>query len=276
MNNWKRLPQDSFVAKYVECYWLLEKEHDDVTNLHPKLNPNANTHLILASDAEKYHFSQGETQQTGYGSHWIFPHKKTFVMDHSQPFLILGIKFKVGALYSLSYLSPQLNLDKVVKVCINDLLKSDSFVLSVLLAQAVESPEQTCNILDQSLLPLLLNSHEDKHSALILRALPLLADTPISNIGELLHCSQRTIERAFLRVTKLTLKQYKSMIRLEQVLSYLYNLSGESINWAQVANQFEFSDQPHLIRYLKSTIGTTPGDYLRQRDLTIDVYGDFE
>ncbi|MEH6443807.1 MAG: helix-turn-helix domain-containing protein [Oceanospirillaceae bacterium] len=276
MKNWKRLPQDSFVAKYIECYWLLEKEHDDIASLHPKLNPNANTHLILANDAEKYHFSQGAILQTGYGSHWIFPHKKTFVMDHSQPFLILGIKFKVGALYSASYLAHDFSLDSVIKVCIDDLMTSDSFKLPELLAQAVESPEQTCKILDKLLLPLLLDSQEDKHSELILRALPLVADTSISNIGKLLHCSQRTIERAFLRVTKLTLKQYKSMIRLEKVLSYLYHRQGGSINWAQIANQFEFSDQPHLIRYLKSTIGTTPGNYLQQRDLTIDVYGDFE
>ncbi len=38
---------------------------------------------------------------------------------------------------------------------------------------------------------------------------------PIAKIGKSLHCSQRTIERAFLRVTNLTLKQYQSMIRLD-------------------------------------------------------------
>jgi AraC-like DNA-binding protein len=108
------------------------------------------------------------------------------------------------------------------------------------------------------------------------RAVQRLTDTPIAKLGESLNCSQRTVERSFLRVTKLTLKQYKSMIRLEEILNYLYSLESESIHWADIANEFNFSDQPHLIRYLKNAISLTPGEYVRQRDLTIDVYGDFE
>ncbi len=276
MRNWKLLPRNPYVAKYVECYWFLEKEHDDIGNEHPKLNPNPAAHLILAADEQKYEYIQGESQIKGSGSHWLFPHKKTFLMDHSQPFLIIGIKFQVGALYSLDYISPQINLDNVVDVCINELIPSVSFDVSGLLAQAVEYPEQAGNTLDEYLLPWLLGSHEDKHSALIRRAVPKLADVPIAQVGKALHCSQRTIERAFLRVTNLTLKQYQSMIRLEDVLNYLYNLGGESVNWVDIANKFEFSDQPHLIRYLKNAIGSTPGEYAKQRNLTIDVYGDFE
>jgi len=53
-------------------------------------------------------------------------------------------------------------------------------------------------------------------------------------------------------------------------------LAGESVNWADIATKFKFSDQPHLIRYLKNNIGATPGEYARQRDLSIDIYGNFE
>lgn len=276
MRNWKRPPRDSYVAKYVECYWALEKEYDDVSNIQPKLNPDPAAHLILAGNEQIYQYAQDETRQKGHGCHWIFPHKKTYTMDHSQPFLIVGIKFQVGALYSLNNISSQSNLDNVVNVFFNELIQSDTFDLSALLAQAIEFPEQTCNLLDEFLLPWLLGSYDDKHSDLIDRALPLLKNTPIAQIGKSLHCSQRTIERTFLRVTKLTLKQYQTMTRLEEILNYLYSLEGISVNWVDIATKFEFSDQPHLIRYLKSTIGTTPGEYAILRDLTIDVYGNFE
>ncbi len=276
MRNWKRPPRDSNVAKYVECYWALEKEHDDVGENYPKLNPDPAAHLILAADEQKYQYTQNETPQKGDGCHWIFQHKKTFTMDHSKPFQVIGIKFQVGALYSLNNIGSQSQLDNVESVCFNELVQSDTFELSALMAQAIDFPEQTCDSLDEFLLPWLLDSHDDKHRDLVHRALPLLESTPIAQIGKSLCCSQRTIERTFLRVTKLTLKQYRSMTRLEDILNYLYGLQDISVNWVDVANKFEFSDQPHLIRYLKNTIGATPGGYAKQRDLAIDVYGNFE
>jgi AraC-like DNA-binding protein len=72
------------------------------------------------------------------------------------------------------------------------------------------------------------------------------------------------------------MKQNESMIRFEALLAYLSQEKENAVNWADVAAQFDFSDQPHLIRYLKATVGLTPMDYLKQRNITIDVYGNFE
>jgi hypothetical protein len=172
MITWKRSPQDLHVAKYVECYWFLEKEHGDNGSDHPKLNPDPNAHLILAEDNQNYRFTQDEICQKGSGSHWIFPHKKSFTMDHSQPFRILGVKFKVGGLYSLNNITSQansnsnsnanyqFNLDSVVKVCFSDMIKSDAFDLSTVLSRAAEFPEQACTILDELLLPLLFGPYK--------------------------------------------------------------------------------------------------------------------
>jgi len=276
MKNWKLTPQDSHVAKYVECYWFLEKEQGDKGFNHPKLNPDPAAHLILADEQQGYQYRQDSISTKGNGNHWIFPHCKTLEMDHSQPFLVVGVKFRVGSLYSLNLSSPQPEIDKVVNADINEIVQSKSFQAVNLLVQAVDCPQQACDMLDELLLPWLLNSHEDKHSELVRRALPLLLDTPIAQMGIALHCSKRTIERSFLRVTNLTLKQYQSMTQLEEILIYLYQLVDERVNWVDVATKFEFSDQPHLIRYLKSSIGMTPGEYARHRDLSIDIYGDFE
>lgn len=63
------------------------------------------------------------------------------------------------------------------------------------------------------------------------------------------------------------------MQKLESLLEYLYHRDSQDIDWVDLAYQFGFSEQPHLIRYLKSQIGATPNNYVKQRDLTIDVYG---
>ncbi len=101
----------------------------------------------------------------------------------------------------------------------------------------------------------------------------MLGTTPIAELGDKLFCSQRTLERSFNKVTGLTLKQCQSMNKLEAMLEYLYKRDFDDIDWIDVAYQFGFSDQPHLIRYLKKTIGLTPNTYAKEGGLTIDVYG---
>lgn len=276
MKNWKISPKDLNIAKYVDCYWFLEKEPSDVGNNRPKLNPDPSAHLIIAGTDHKYHYEQNSSLQKGNGSHWIYPHRNTFVMNHSEPFGIIGIKFRVGALYAMAHLQPTLTLDRISPADINSLVGDASFCARHCLANIVESSTQARDSLDHILGPWLLKSREDRHSELTRNVLPLLSTTAVAKLGSMLHRSQRTVERSFLRTTSLTLKQCQSMIRLEQMLDYLYKFGKTDINWLDVASRFEFSDQPHLIRHLRQSIGETPSEYLQKRDLTIDIYGDFE
>ena len=272
MIGWKYPPKDPCIAQYVDNYWFLERTQSDASHKFPKLNPDPAGHLIIAPVEQSFQYGSAR----GKGSHWLFPHSQTYKMDHSQPFQILGIKFHISALYSLAITPKQPVLDQVTEVDPEVLFGAEGFDISALLTEARDCPETGSNKLDTLLMPWLLNSFQDKHSKLSRRAVPLLADTSVSDIGELLHCSQRTLERSFVRVTGLTLKQCQSMNRLDAILEYLYQRKEEVIDWGAIAHEFGFSDQSHLIRYLKNRIGETPGTYARQRDLTIDVYGDFE
>ncbi|MCO1336809.1 AraC family transcriptional regulator [Microbulbifer sp. OS29] len=276
MKNWKLSPTIENIAKYVECYWFLEKELHDQSFSYPKLNPDPSPHLIVANLDSTYGYTHSANTQNVRGSHWIFPHLKTFTMDHSAPFKIVGIKFKIGALYSLKMNNFSSKLDKIEMIDVNNHIGLRTFSPGQLLIRATEQKEQACNILDEALLPWLLDCHEDKHSHLVRQVMLLLGDTAIAEIGQKLHRSQRTIERSFVRVTGLSMKQVQSMIHLEEMLHYLYQLNKEEINWADVANKYGFSDQPHLIRHLKNSIGKTPANYVLHRDLAIDIYGDFE
>jgi AraC-like DNA-binding protein len=63
------------------------------------------------------------------------------------------------------------------------------------------------------------------------------------------------------------------MNRLEAMLEHLYSVRKDEIDWVEIAFKFGFSDQPHLIRYLKAQLGLTPNAYAKERGLTIDAYG---
>ena len=277
MKNWKIEPQSSTVAKYIDCYWFLEKVHGDVTHEFPKLNPDPAGHLILSQPQQSYLYSLKTGPASGNGNHVILPHGKTIIMDHRQPFLIFGIKFKVGAFYSLQFPTVPPLLDAVVPVDFKELFQLSTFSQEILVGNNTDKREVCRDYCDTLLLPFLLKVYEDRHSNLVRRVLGLLvAKTPLSGLGNNLNCSQRTVERSFARVTGFTLKQYSSMERLEALLDYVHKLDSTEIDWADTAFQFGFSDQPHLIRYLKSSLGTTPGKYTKERDLAIDSYGNFE
>jgi len=281
LENWKIAPKSTYVATYIDCYWLLERLQSDTGSEYPKLNPDPAAHLILAGSQQHYQYEQGAIAFAGRGSHLILPHCKTFVMDHSQSFLVVGVKFHVGALYSLNFPANQRMLDQVNSIDVQRLFNVEKFnetdLLNSAVAQAdLSQAELTRDALDELLTPFVLDCYEDKHSRLMQGVLAIVSNTAISKIGAELGCSQRTVERSFSRVTGFTLKQFQSMDRLEVMLNYLHTLADNHINWSDVAARFGFSDQPHLIRYLKSNIGNTPGEYVKRRDLAIDAYGDFE
>ncbi|WOT06844.1 helix-turn-helix domain-containing protein [Shewanella youngdeokensis] len=274
MLQWIHFPKSTAVAKYIECYWLIEKLDLNAAFAYPKLNPDPSAHLIITPALQGYQYQYGSNILQGIGSHWLFPHQQTFELDHTEAFIYLGVKFKVGALYSLPithYCHPI--LDNVQSANVEHLASDNLLCIESLLQTGRDKPHSCVAQLDRLLLPWLNKATEDQHSAMARKAIALLDTCPITNLSDKLHCSQRTLERSFTKVTGLTMKQYQSMTKLEAMLTYLYQKDAASIDWVDVALKFGFSDQPHLIRQLKKQIGLTPANYVNERSLTIDVYG---
>jgi AraC-like DNA-binding protein len=301
MIHWLKSPKNLEIAKYIDCYWFLEKLPNTEGNDYPKLNPDPAAHLIITLPEQKFQYQSDKGVTQVEGSHWLNPYEKTYTLDHSKAFACIGIKFHVGAFYSLPKLNTfqgkamQTLINGINTISFNDvflndinlnesvlnennlsnynLSKDDQINEHVLLELARNEPDNCCTLLDKLSLPWLLTCHEDNHSETSRRILPLLSNTAINQLGDILHCSQRTLERSFLKVTGLTLKQCQSMNRLEAILEFLYQREQSEIDWVDIAYQFGFSDQPHLIRYLKTQLGLTPLDYAQQRGFTIDLYG---
>jgi len=284
MKTWKTSPQDLVISQYIDCYWFLEKTNADAGPDFPKLNPDPAAHIILANKDQSYHYRQGDYLGEGSGSHLILPYGKTYTLDHSQAFRVLGIKLKVGALYSLPLMASAFTFNEIVTLDVQQQLQISASDEEALLNRDEESAEYSEGYRDQLdalLQPIINQAKEDKHSELVRKILTLfdsssLIDFTLAEIGSQFGYSQRTIERSFSKVTGFTLKQFHSMQRLEAILDHLHTLPKQDINWADVALNYGFSDQPHLIRYLKNTLGTTPGQYAEARDLAIDAYGNFE
>lgn len=276
MIRWLKPPKLTAVAKYIECYWYLDKDTSGIEQ--PKLNPDPCAHLLLMPIEQAYRYEiqtkQSNSIYQGKGCHWLYPYCKTIALEHGQMFFCIGIKFKVGALYSLRQFNvEQALLDTVQPISFDEIKANTDINETALLATANSSADECCAMLDELLMPWIKQCFEDKHSELTRKILPLLAQSPINELAKELSCSQRTLERSFVKVTGLTLKQCQSMNKLEAILEYLYQRKTSDIDWLDVAFEFGFSDQPHLIRYLKQQLNLTPKNYAQQRGFTIDVYG---
>lgn len=276
MKTWKIQPQNLLVAKYVDCYWFIDKSSGDTGQDSPKLNPAPAAHLIISDSQHPYKYQHGFHADTGYGGHLILPHVKTMMMEHSKPFHIFGIKFQVGAPYALKLPGIEGQLDQIIDIDESELFNFSAFVELEAMANTEAAPESCRDFLDDKLSRTFSDIDDNFEYEQVLNALAIFPETPIADMGRQLACSQRTIERRFLRVTGLTLKQYQTIERLECMLAYLQKLDATEINWADLALQFGFSDQSHLVRVLKNSIGNTPGKYAQLRDLSIDAYGDFK
>ena len=276
MKSWKRPPLNQQLANYIDCYWYLEKNKQEDSFSYPRLIPNPLTHLIMTPPEQKNGYTTGKNQRVVTGSHMIMPCSQFIEMDHNASVVILGIVFRTGAVYSC--------FPEESEFRCNCILKSTDRMLSFLkleqskrlVEQASVNPDKVVEELDRLFLPILDQVREDRHSKLVRDALHHLKTTSLADIEHQIDFSRRTLERSFLRVTGFTLKQYEAMSRLDRLIRYLYQNRNQTQDWADLALHFGFSDQPHLIRELKKTIGITPAKYTDQRNLTIDAYGDFE
>lgn len=267
------IPSSSKLSHLIECFWFIEKASGSGESF-PKLNPDPCAHLILAPSSEPYAYACDTHSESGLGSHYLYAHQKTFELDHSKPFTHLGVKFKVGVPYTLPMSeNNEVTLDRAIQLNISELLNLSDVNLNNLLASARHRPEDCVAQLEALLSPWIEQAKGDQHSQLTSKVIDELQRSAISDLADKLHCSQRTIERSFRRVTGLTLKQYQAMTKLEKMLEYLHQKQSEQIDWVDIAFEFGFSDQPHLIRYLKQQIGTTPTQYVAERGFTIDIYG---
>lgn len=273
MIKWILKPDNSEILKHVETYWFLDVPAIDKNNNYPKLNPDPAASLLVCSQHQQFRYSAGDTSYIGEGSHWIYPQANTLVLDHSKPQQLIGIKFKVGGICGLLKKDRHPIINHVEPCDIDSTIQNCQFDEMELLHQASVAPENCRDLLDKLLFPWLSQRIIDKHSGLVDLAIENLPKHSIDELVTQLHCTRRTLERHFLRITGFTLKQCQSMIRFEALLQHIQTLDSNTIDWVELAFKFGFSDQPHLIRYVKNQIGETPGQYAQVRDLVIDRYG---
>lgn len=106
-------------------------------------------------------------------------------------------------------------------------------------------------------------AHEPDH--LVVAALDAIdrdPDAPISIIARTLGVSHRTLVTHFRTVTGTTPKQHAQVLRFHRFVDSVQD-AGTGPDWANLAAESGYADQPHVIRAFRRFSGWTPTEYHR-------------
>ncbi|MGF1695247.1 AraC family transcriptional regulator [Vibrio lamellibrachiae] len=273
MITWKH--QIESIKHLVDWVWYLDVLANDTIDSMPQLVPNVNAHYIVTPRAQSYDYKSKTDHFSGIGTHLLTASTQTLTLNDHAPLTRLGIRFTPTALYQLN--KPQAGL---INQCLDidwlELLLHPNSYQSLIVDS---NKDELLAKVEQDLSPLIELAQSDSSVVLVEKALTLIEDNngllTSEFLSERCFTTKRTLERAFKKVVGLSIKQYQIIIKFEALFMHVYQ-NPKQADWAELANQFGFSDQPHLIRQMKQVLGVTPSGYLNARDLVIDIYGDFE
>ncbi|MFA0414445.1 helix-turn-helix domain-containing protein [Vibrio renipiscarius] len=268
--------------------WYLEVEAGVEISPKPHLIPNPRAHLLFTPHDQPYRYDNGENVLSGKGSHLLTANEHLLLLEDHAPLKRIGITFRPECLYLLNSAANSTASVVEINQCqwfdwLTSLFNHD---FQQGLWQNTASQEQLISFIKQHLDTLNFTPSTDKAFVVSQKAIAAsdarLHNTDFANhpididaLAVACACSRRTLERSFKQVVGLSVKQYLQMARLELMILALYEQE-DDVDWSAFSQQFGFSDQSHLIRTLKQQLKQTPSTYLKRRDLTIDIYGDFE
>ncbi|MFH4796428.1 helix-turn-helix transcriptional regulator [Vibrio alginolyticus] len=283
---WKQsLPEYNWLIHQI---WYLEVPEGEVIDPKPHLIPNPRAHLLFTPPEQGYSYDTRDIKLAGKGCHLLTANEHLLLLEDRAPIKRIGITFRPEGLYAIESLFSDASQVTAINQCewfdwLNTVF-DERFQQGLWQLELQDSPQCLLDYIKRHLDALDIEPCRIKPflasqkavsvmDAQALRSPELAMD--IDEIAKQCACSRRTLERSFKQVVGLSVKQYQQMARLEQMILTLYKQQ-EAIDWASFSQQFGFSDQSHLIRSLKQQLRKTPSKYLKKRDLTIDIYGDFE
>lgn len=90
-----------------------------------------------------------------------------------------------------------------------------------------------------------------------------LAPSSIRDLSDKIFLSRRQLERNFIREIGTTPKLFSRMIRFTHMLKYKDKFP--DVNWANLAYEFHYADQMHLVRDFREFLGVPPSRFLAEK-----------
>lgn len=262
----KYIPQDPHVKKYVDYYWIINREDNvfkNVNSIHafPGVRPEL---TIFLNGSIRYTYC-GRVKKTN--NHLLSGHiHRDFVFRTQELNRIVVIVFQP---YSLAALGPFLRMkpQELMKKSVCDAERVfDKNIHRLADHLRTLSDQEIGEELDFWLLQFIDTASTGGFVTELLgqvrndQGLANGQDNSIRQLKEISNCSYSTIERYFKKETGLTPKKYQALVRYKKVLEELYD-SGNA-DWFYYIEKYGFFDQSHFIKEIRKYTGLTPSQLL--------------
>lgn len=252
------------LSQFIDTIWLSEGYAP--RHSRERVFPDGSMQFIinLREDATRLYDRDNPSQQHSLrGSIVSGAHSEFVVIDTAQEASVLGVHFRPGGAFPFIGLpanelhNQQVSLDTLWGVAANDL--RDQLL-------EVNTPEARFRIVEKALLlqaralPLKLHPALD-YALKAFRKIPHMHT--IEGMADCVGLSRRQFIRIFDERVGLTPKLYCRVRRFHGALRLMAR--GERPEWAELAMDCGYFDQPHFNHDFKRFSGTSPVDYLGQR-----------
>jgi AraC-like DNA-binding protein len=187
------------------------------------------------------------------------PTSRASVVEFEQGRAHVSVTFALGA--AACFFAPPLRLARDQQVPLEDVWGRTGASLRARLLEAA-TPQEALGVMEEVLLGQMTDPVAPD-PAVTAAARALSAGVPVGEAAAALGMLPRTLRRRFVADVGLTPKRFARVQRLQRVV---HDLDGQSrVDWARLAAEHGYADQPHLAEEFRQLVGVTPTEYLRSR-----------
>jgi AraC-like DNA-binding protein len=187
------------------------------------------------------------------------PTSRASVIEFEQGRAHVSVTFALGA--AARFIAPPLRLARDQQVPLEDVWGRPGANLRERLLEAA-TPQEALGLMEEVLLGQ-MTGPEAPDPAVTAAADALSAGVSVGEAAAALGMLPRTLRRRFVASVGLTPKRFARVQRLQRVVR---DLDGQSrVDWASLAAEHGYADQPHLAEEFRQLVGVTPTEYLRSR-----------
>lgn len=237
------------LADFVEMFWLM----------NGPAPPHAREHLLPMPTVElviDLRATSGSRVPLLCG-----PHSERFVIDTASQAAVMGVHFRPGGAFPF-FKAPAGELHNT-RMCLDSLWPGRTSELRERLLET-PAPLARFQILERFLLARAVRPLA-RHPAVdfALRAFQDVQPLSVSAVVERTGWSQRRFIEVFRDEVGLAPKLFCRVVRFQQVVQKIHGQG--RVNWASVAVDCGYYDQPHFIHDFQAFSGYSPATYLRVR-----------
>ena len=242
------------LADYLACVWFV-RDHEASAASRPaeRVLPDGCIEWIFHLGAPFERWTPAEGWQLQARSFVVGELTQFLLLQPSGPAAVMGVRFKPGGAYRFLTLPLDLLTDKTIAT--EDVWGPGARYLEEAVLSARTDAERT-RLVEGFLLQRLLISARPRFDAAITHIISSRGRMRMGQLADSIGCSRRQLEREFRARAGLSPKALARIIRFQNLLRLVGE--GELREWASLALESGYADQPHMVREFREFSGQSP------------------